>query len=375
METELKNFLDSLVKRGIPGCDCAIRHNRRPVFRHMAGYADSAGKKPVTDGQIYWIYSVTKLFTCTAVMQLIEKGSIGLDDPVCDYLPDYRNLTVKHGSSIKRAENTMTIRHLLSMQSGLNYNLNAPSIQRALQETDGQATTSQVVEALAEEPLDFEPGTHYQYSLSHDVLGAVIEVVTGRRFGKYLDDKIFRPLGMKHTGFTLTPNRKAKLADQFRYDTQQKISTRIPPSNHFVLSRRYESGGAGLISTVDDMMLFLDALCNGGTSKDGYRLLAPESIDRMRTDQLNDISRKDFARFGKIGYGYGLGVRTLVDKEKSGSESPLGEFGWGGAAGAYALVDPENHLAIYYAQHVLGCEFVCREVQPRIRDLAYRMLA
>ena len=180
---------------------------------------------------------------------------------------------------------------------------------------------------------------------------------------------------MKHTGFTLTPNRKAKLADQFRYDTQQKISTRIPPSNHFVLSRRYESGGAGLISTVDDMMLFLDALCNGGTSKDGYRLLAPESIDRMRTDQLNDISRKDFARFGKIGYGYGLGVRTLVDKEKSGSESPLGEFGWGGAAGAYALVDPENHLSIYYAQHVLGCEFVYREVQPRIRDLAYRMLA
>ena len=375
MEKNLTNYLDSLEKYGIPGCDCAVWHNHRPVFRHMAGYADSVGKKPVTADDTYWIYSVTKLFTCTAVMQLIEKGSIGLDDPVWEYLPGYRDLTVKNGSSVKRAENTMTIRHLLSMQSGLNYNLNAPSIRKVLKDTGGQATTRQVMEALAGEPLDFEPGTHYQYSLSHDVLGAVIEVVSDRQFGRYLDEQIFQPLGMKNTGFELTPDRKANMLAQFQYDVQKKAFVPMSPDNCFVFSKRYESGGAGLISTVDDMMLFLDALCNGGTSKDGYRLLAPESIDRMRTDQLNDASRADFALLGKTGYSYGLGVRTLVDKEKSGSESPLGEFGWDGAAGAYALIDTENRLAIFYAQHVRGCEIAYQEVHPKIRDLSYKMLA
>jgi len=370
----LAEYLDSLERHGIPGCECVIYHNHKRVFHHLAGYGDAEKSKPLAGDHTFWIYSMSKVITCTAVMQLVEKGSIGLDDPVADYLPEYGSLKVKHGSVVKQAQNPMTIRHLLSMQSGLNYNIEAPSIQKVLKDTNKQATTRQIIKALADEPLDFEPGTHYQYSLSHDVLGAVIEEVTGQRFGEYLDEHIFKPLGMKNTGFGLTPERKQKMVDQFEFHMDTMTSVPVSSENCYVLSERFESGGAGLISTATDYALFLDAMCNGGCSADGYRILSPETIDIMRTDQLHDVSKKEFDQLGKIGYSYGLGVRTLVDKEKSGARSPLGEFGWDGAAGAYALIDVENRLAICYMQHVLGCGYAYDVIHPKVRDLSYEML-
>ena len=370
----LVDYLDSLEKCGIPGCDCVVYRERKPVFRHTTGYSDHANTKPLTSANTYWLFSATKLFTCTAVLQLTEKGSISLDDPVAKYLPEYGALKVKDGSEVKPAKNTLTIRHLLSMQSGLNYNLEAPSILKLLEETGRKATTRQVIRALADEPLDFEPGAHYQYSLSHDVLGAVIEEVSGQSFGGYLAEHIFKPLGMKNTGFELTPERKANMSDQFVYDGETMTSAPMPPDNCYALSERYESGGAGLISTADDYILFLDAMCNGGTGEEGYRVLSSASLDLMRKDQLHDISKKDFASFNRKGYSYGLGVRTLIEREKSGARSPLGEFGWDGAAGAYALIDLKNRLAIFYIQHVRNCGYVYDVIHPSIRDLTYEML-
>lgn len=260
------------------------------------------------------------------------------------------------------------------MQSGLNYNLDAPAIHKTMEETGGHATTRQVICALAAEPLDFEPGTHFQYSLSHDVLGAVIEAVSGRKFGEYLDAHIFRPLRMPDTGFRMTPDRRERLAAQFQYDAEKKAVSQMTADNNYVLSDRYESGGAGLISTADDYMKFLDAMCGAGENADGVRILRPETVDAIRRPQLSGASRQDFDQFGRIGYSYGLGCRTLVEREKSGSRSPVGEFGWDGAAGAYALIDAENELAIFYVQHVRGSHFVYSEVHPRIRDFAYEML-
>lgn len=373
-QTMLTNYLDSLEKPGIPGCDCVIYHKRKSIFRHISGFADSAKTKPLTRTNTYWLYSASKIITCAAVLQLVEKGSISLDAPVSDYLPEYKNLKVKYGSEVKQAKSKITIRHLLSMQSGMNYNLEAPSILKVLNDSKGKATTRQIVEALADEPLDFEPGTHFQYSLSHDVLGAVIEEVSGRKFGIYLYENIFKPLGMKNTGFELTTERKSNLSDQFLFNMDTMSSELMSSENCYVLSQNYESGGAGLISTVDDYILFLDAMCNYGISYDGYRLLSREFIDEMRSDQLHYISKKDFDLRGKIGYSYGLGVRTLVEREKSGARSPIGEFGWDSAAGAYALIDVENSLAIFYMQHVRKCEYAYNVIHPRIRNLTYEML-
>ncbi|ACL76853.1 serine hydrolase domain-containing protein [Ruminiclostridium cellulolyticum] len=370
----LKDYLDSLESKGVPGCDCVIFHKHKPVFRHTTGFADAGKTKHLTSENLFWLFSATKLITCTAIMQLVEKGKVSLDAPVADYLPEYKHLNVKCGSEVVPAKNTLTIRHLLSMQSGLNYNLQASSILKVLEDTEYEATTRQVIRALANEPLEFEPGTHFLYSLSHDVLGAVIEEVSGQKFGEYLEEHILKPLGMKNTGFELTPDRKANMSEQFEYDMDTMTSKPISLANCYKLSSKYESGGAGLLSTADDYILFLDAMCNDGVSADGYRVLTRESIDMMRKDQMNDISKKDFDEFGRIGYSYGLGVRTLVEKERSGVKSPLGEFGWDGAAGAYALIDVKNRLAIFYVQHVRGCGYAYSDIHPKIRDLSYEML-
>jgi len=370
----LIDYLNSLEKHGTPGCDCVIYHEHKPVFRHTTGFADAGKTIPLTENNTYWIYSASKVITCTAVLQLIEKGKIGLDDPVYYYLPEYKNLKVRKDSGVETAKNTMTIRHLFTMQSGLNYNLEAPAIKKVIEETKGEATTRQIIKALADEPLDFEPGTRYQYSLSHDVLGAIIEEASGMKLSTYLDEYIFKPLGMKNTGFELTPERKANMSDQFEFRPDTMTSVPIAKENCYVLSKNYESGGAGLISTANDYILFLDAMCNYGTSTDGYKLLSPESIDLMRSNQLHDVSKKDFDLLGKIGYSYGLGVRTLIEREKSGARSPLGEFGWDGAAGAYGLIDVENRLAIFYVQHVLCHNYVYDVIHPTIRNLTYEML-
>lgn len=370
----LIDYLNSLKDQGIPGCDCVVYHNHKPVFRYTTGYSDTASKKPLSETNTYYLYSATKLLTCTAVMQLIERGLIGLDTPVSDYLPEYGNMKVKEGTGVRPAKNTMTIRHLLSMQSGLNYNLDAPSIVKILEVSEYEATTRQIIAALANEPLDFEPGTRFQYSLSHDVLGAVIEVVSGKALGKYFEEHIIAPLGMKNTGFELTPERKANLSGQFEYHGDTKTSTPVPGKNRYKLTTNFESGGAGLISTVDDYILFLDALCNEGVSQDGYRLLSMESINLMRQDQLQGDSKKDFDAWNRRGYSYGLGVRTLIDREKFGVRSPLGEFGWDGAAGAFAVVDTQNHLAVFYAQHVLNCGYAYDVIHPTLRDLTYEMM-
>lgn len=370
----LADYLDSLEAKGIPGCDCVIFQKHKQVFRHTTGYSNASKTKPLTSENTYWLFSATKLITCTAVMQLVEKGKISLDAPVADYLPEYKHLNVKCGSDVVPAKNTLTIRHLLSMQSGLNYNLQAPSILKVLLDTKNEATTRELIRELAKEPLEFEPGTHFLYSLSHDVLGAVIEEASGQKFGEYLHEHILKPLGMKNTGFELTADREANMSEQFEFDMETMTSKPISIVNCYKLSNKYESGGAGLISTADDYIKFLDAMCNDGVSADGYRVLTRESIDMMRKDQMNDISKKDFDEFGRIGYSYGLGVRTLIDKEKSGVKSPLGEFGWDGAAGAYAVIDVENHIAIFYVQHVRNCGYAYSDIHPKIRDISYEML-
>lgn len=367
----LTKFLDSLEDQGIPGCDCAIYYQQKPIYRHMAGYADTEKAKPITAETTYWLYSVTKIFTVTAIMQLVDKGIIELDDPVYAYIPEYLNLKVKEGSELRHAKQIMTIRHLLTMQSGLNYNITSQSIRKVTSDSNRQASTVEVIRALAEEPLDFEPGVRYQYSLSHDVLGAVIEMVSGKPFDQYLSDSIFKPLGMNDTGFDLTPEKEDRMSQQFIYSPKSRTSKQTKKTNSYILTRNYKSGGAGLISTVDDCIRFLDAMCNNGTNPNGYQILSRKAIDLMRSDQLSEGSK---LFFDKPGYSYGLGVRTLVDKEGARSKSPIGEFGGGGAAGSYALIDVKNQLAIFYAQHVLGCEYAHQVVHPKIRNLTYELL-
>lgn len=369
---KLTDYIDTLEQHGIPGCDCIIYYQHKEVYRHTQGYSDNEKTKPVSGDDLYWLYSATKPITCTAAMQLIENGKMDLDDPVSKYLPAFSKLTVRKGDSVVPAEKVMTLRHLMTMTAGLNYDLYMKPVREVQEQTAGKASTQEIVNAMAREPLSFEPSTHYQYSLCHDVLAGVVEVASGKSFGDYLDEHIFAPLGIKNAGFHLTEGKRRRMSALYEYHQEKQISNEVPGNNIFVLSDCYESGGAGLFCTAEDYIKFADALCNNGEGANGTVILTRDSVDQMRHDELAGDCIEDFKQLGKYGYSYGLGVRTLTNP--AASRSPVGEFGWDGAAGSYVVIDPVNHIAIFYAQHILGCYYAYQTIHPTIRDLTYEIL-
>jgi len=372
---KLTSYIDSLKNEGIPGSDLIVYKDHKEIFRHFTGLRDVEKNIPMDGNELYWIYSATKVHTCTAALQLVEKGLIGLDDPVGKYLPAYNTLSVIENGRVRAAWKTMTVRHLFAMQGGLNYDIESPSIMKAKFYSGNKADTLTLVNAIAEEPLMFDPGTKYQYSLCHDVLAAIIEVVSGMKFSEYLKKNIWDKLGMKDTGFHLTEEKKARFATQYQYDENTHTSTLSPrgEKNTYQLTPNYESGGAGLLCSVEDYILLSDALACGGVGKTGERILKSETIDLMRTNQQTGEAMEIWKNNHKrLGYGYGLGVRTMMDTKYS--KGPKGEFGWDGAACAYTMIDPENHVSCYYAQQVFGCGYGYYTIHPTIRDLIYEGL-
>lgn len=366
----LTRYLDALPSKGIPGCDMIVCLNHEPIYRHMAG--EGRPGQPIQGDETYWLYSATKVFTMTAGMQLVERGLLKLDDPVSKYLPEFAELTVLDGEEERPARTVLTVEHLMSMQGGFDYELNTPAIRAVLKAHGEAATTRQLVSALAKQPIHFDPGTHLRYSLCHDIMAAVIEVASGKRFCEYVDENIVKPLGMKTMTFHPTDAEFARIAACYQWDKHERPEKRTPLRNIYVLAPQYESGGAGLLGDLESYILLSDALANDGVGRTSARILTRASIDEMRRDRLLPDSKKDFDEMGKVGYSYGLGVRTLVDAEAS--RSPVGEFGWDGAAGAWTMIDPDRHLAAFYVQHVHNCGRAFSEVHPAIRDLIYEGL-
>ena len=374
---ELKLFLDKITEWRIPGADCAVYHQNKPVFRHSAGYADIQSKKPVSAADLYFLYSATKVITCAAALQLHERGRFLMTDPVSAYLPEFKDMCIRQTDdrgqvALTKAVNPITIKDLFTMTAGLTYEMNTPSIRAVREKSQGRSPTRDIVRAIASDPLLFEPGTHFNYSLCHDVLGVLIEVVSGMKFSQYLNENLFLPLEMNDTGFALTDAKRQRMAAQYNFDDVAGKPVKVSLENVYVVGSEYESGGAGLISSVDDYMRFANALCRKGLSHTGERILSSSSVDLMRTNQLNETSLGDFNWIQMSGYGYGLGVRTMMDRNKGGSLSPVGEFGWGGAAGAYVLIDPEQELTLFYVQHMLNSQEPY--VHPRIRNIVYGCL-
>lgn len=374
MNTEnLDDYLSAVgEKYDIPAYSCAVMVDHNLCYHKNFGFSDREKNVKASDNDLYFLYSATKVITCTAVLQLVENNILLLEDEVCKYLPEFTEMQVLTENGLKTAENKITIRHLLTMCGGLSYHTDTEFIRDTRVKTGGTANTRKMVGAIAKEPLLFEPGTHFEYSLCHDVLGAVIEVVSEKSLGEYLNENIFNPLGMTNTGFALTEDIKNRMSAQYTYDTENRTSRAIEETNGFRLTEVYESGGAGLISNPSDYILFADALANDGVGKSGAIILKGESIDLMRQNHLHGDCLKDFEKLCHKGYGYGLGVRTLIDENFG--KSPLGEFGWDGAAGAYVLIDPKNKLSIFYAQHVTGCNVAPDEIHPTIKNLVYEGL-
>lgn len=374
--TPLSRFIDRMVDWRIPWAEVLVMHRNETVFRYRAGYADLETKTPIEEDGIIYLYSLTKILTCTAALQLVEKGAMLLGDSLSDYLPEYADMKVKKtlpdGTiALEAAERPITVRDLFAMTAGFSYDLAAPSIREAAEATEGRLPTREFAAALAKEPLLFEPGTRWNYSLCHDVLAALVEAIDGRRFGTYVREEITDPLGMRDTGFHLSESQRSRVLPLYMYDDELGKAVPFDGDWHRA-GTELESGGAGLLSTVSDYALFLNALTNRGTGPDGVRILSAAGVELMRTDQLTARTRGDYNWSQLAGYGYGLGVRTHVSKAGSGSLSPLGEFGWSGAAGALAIVDPESRLTVMYAQHLVNHPEPY--VHPRLKNIVYSCL-
>lgn len=379
----MKNFMDSLTEWIIPGNSVVIYKDGKKVFEYSSGYSDLEKKIKKTGEEQLYIYSCSKVATVTAALQLYEQGKFLLSDPLYEYLPEFKKMYVKDGDRIKAAENPITIRDLFTMTAGLSYATNTPAFEKARKLTDGKMDTRTVIKCLAEEPLLFEPGARWNYSLCHDVLAVLAEVVSGMRFSEYMKKHIFEPLDMNNSYYH-TPN-DVIISPQYIYEIQdtknivelqQKEHTtgvvKRAYGNELVFGENYDSGGAGIITTVDDYAKFAAALANSGTGLNNNRILSSATVKLMKTNQLNEAQRKTMNWRRLRGYGYGLGVRTLIDKAESGSNSSIAEIGWGGAAGATIIADTEEKVALFYAHHMLNPQE--EYYQPRLRNVLYSCL-
>jgi CubicO group peptidase (beta-lactamase class C family) len=261
----------------------------------------------------------------------------------------------------------------MSMMAGLTYDMNSEGIRELLKEKP-EATTREVVAAIARMPLLFEPGTHWRYSLGHDVIAAVIEVISCERFSDYLQKHLFDPLGI--TDLTCHPTdeqwSRMSAAYEFQPDTKQ-MKLIEHPHNRYMLTPNYESGGACLAGTADSYMTVVEALANGGEGRNGARILKPETVMMFTHSVVTGEVLSEFRTVRFLEYSYGLGVRV---KTTDGlGWSPVGEFGWDGAAGGYAVVDPFNRVGLFYVQHIHNFGEGYNVIHPRVRDLVYKGLA
>ena len=339
-----------IAKGKIPGAVALVARKGRIAYHEAFGSRDPATRAPMTRDAIFRIYSMTKPVTSVAIMMLQEEGRLVLNDPVSKFLPQLTKLQVavekKDASGqptleLMPAQREITIHDLLRHTSGFTYGGRTTNLTvkeaYAREGVDARdLTNAELVDRLAKVPLAHQPGTAWEYSRSVDVLGRVVEVISGKSLGGFFADRIFRPLGMKDSGFSVPQAQQGRLAQAFPIDpaTGDKIAlidVTTPP--------RYESGGGGAVSTTDDYVRFAQALLNGGRL-DRARLLGRTTVAFMASDHLGPIS----ATIRRPGYTFGLGFQVRKDVGLDGQSGSIGEYGWAGAGGTYFWVDPKEQV-------------------------------
>ncbi|MBQ3109949.1 MAG: serine hydrolase [Clostridia bacterium] len=382
----MEEFLDHLTGWRIPGNVMVVYKDGEAVFEYTSGYSDVEKGEKMSFDKFFYIYSCSKITTTLCALQLWEKGLYKLDDPLYDFIPEYKDMYVKRGKDdVIKSPVPITIRNLFTMTAGFDYNFNVPGIQKVGKETNGRFDTLKTIKGLAEEPLFFVPGERWNYSLCHDVLGGFIEAVSGKTLAEYARENVFGPLGID-AEYGMTDFYRQNMAQMYRFVDERGESDIVKlqksgismvgghievngTENNHILGEGFYSGGAGIVTNVPDYAKLMAAIANGGKDKKGERIINRETIDLWRTNQLNEVQMKDFNWPQLKGYGYGLGVRTMIDPSIG---TPLGEIGWGGAAGANALIDVDNNISFFYAHHMLNNQE--SYVQPRLRDVLYKCM-
>jgi CubicO group peptidase (beta-lactamase class C family) len=345
----------------IAGGNLMILKGGEEIFYHQDGLADIEAGLPIKRDSIFRLYSMTKPVTATAVMILLERGEIDLYEPVSKYLPGFKNQMVSKGDSLVPAEREVTLKDLLSMTSGLVYGGNdragkdTEALFKEIDERllgDSPMGTVEAMNKLGKCALAFQPGNSWQYGTSADVLGAVVEVVSGKRLGEFLKEELFQPLGMIDTGFWLPEEKRHRLIKTYANNGNGGLD--LYTGNHLGIVHQmdrdpaFESGGAGLVSTIDDYSKFATMLMREG-SFNGVQILRPRTVKYLTSATLNATQQKNFDLWLTLcGHSYGNLMRVMTDCSKAGDLGSAGEYGWDGWLGPYFCNCPKEDLTFLF---------------------------
>jgi len=357
------------------------------AYLDTLGFMDRENKKPMQEDAIFSIYSMTKSITSIALMQLYEKSLFRLDDPVHWHIPSWKNLRVYESGVYpnfltSRPKRPMTIRDLLSHMSGLTYDFMYKSnVDAAYRKTKVQMNgdLNTFIETLSELPLEFSPGDQWNYSVSTDVCGYLVEHFSGMKLDEYFQKNIFEPLGMIDTGFHCPKDKADRLACLYEHHPTDGPKLMDPSGKKAgrTKERLMLSGGGGLLSTMHDYYQFCSMLYHQG-ELNGKRIIGRKTIEMMSTNHLpdgkdlTDMSQSAFSETPYQGVGFGLGFSTVLDPNKSQSLTDVGEYGWGGAASTTFWINPKEEMVVIFLTQLLPSSTY--QVRRELRSLIYSAL-
>jgi CubicO group peptidase (beta-lactamase class C family) len=372
----------------MPCAQVLVARNGETIHHSVLGLRDVERGTALTEDTVYRIYSMTKPVTCVALMTLVEEGLIALDDPVSKHIPAWKDLGV-YSAGLGPYLTTpparpMQVVDLMRHTSGLTYgfqtrtNIDAAYRKLKVAEMHGDTDLEGMIAQLAKLPLEFSPGEAWNYSVSTDVVGYLVQKVAGKPLGQVLSERIFGPLKMTETGFFVRDDQKARFAACYNATPEGGLKLQDDPSvSPYLAPPALESGGGGLVSTAADYMRFANMLVNGG-ELEGARILSPMTVRLMASNHLPDdkdltqMSRSLFSEATNEGVGFGLGFAVVFDPPKTLIPCSKGEFYWGGAASTAFWVDPvEKITAVFMTQLLPSSTYPIRR---ELRTLVYSAL-
>jgi|TARA_B110000444_G_scaffold225829_1_gene229935 CubicO group peptidase (beta-lactamase class C family) len=355
-----------------------IARNGKIIYSQTYGQADREAGKVMTDDAIYRIYSMSKPITGVALMMLYEEGKFRLNDPIAMYIPEMANLPVAlstGGTGVvsdgttsiaigsgdeslvgqtRKAKRQPTIRDLMTHTAGLTYGIfGNTEVDQAYRKAGllGDMDLKEFVTVLGKLPLQYDPGSQWHYSVSVDVQGYLVEVLSGMKFSEFLEQRIFAPLDMQDTAFKVNEGNKDRLAQLYKPEGVTADNYFSPATGSgleiadafisagYIYGGKFESGGGGLVATARDYLRFSQMMLNGG-ELDGVRILSPKTVDLMTTNHIGDLG----LGYGSKGIGFGLDFAVVLNPGEVGEVSSAGEYNWGGAAGTRFWIDPQEQL-------------------------------
>ncbi|MCI3131891.1 serine hydrolase domain-containing protein [Phenylobacterium aquaticum] len=372
----------------LPCAQVQITRGGELVHQTVLGHADLERKTPAAEDTLFRIYSMTKPITSLAFMMLVEEGLVALDDPVSRFIPEWKALGVYSAGTgpylMTPPARPMQMVDLLRHTSGLTYgfqsrtNVDAAYRKLKIADTHGPLDMDGVVAELAKLPLEFSPGEAWNYSISTDILGILVQRISGQSFESFLQEKIFAPLGMTDTSFSVREDQKLRFAACYNATPAGGLTLQDDPTTSpYLTAPTFHSGGGGLVSTAHDYMRFCRMLAGGG-QLDGVRLIAPRTLKLMASNHLpggqdlTKLSRSLFSEATNAGVGFGLGFAVTFDPVAAMLPSSPGEYYWGGAASTAFWVDPAEDIAVVFMTQVLPSSTY--PIRRELRTLVYSAL-